>query len=97
MMTAGERERAEVCVFARPGCVCTRAWQVGTVKCLDKHELADVLPQFLCLASLPRFSSRILHRKGATCARGGVLKFVQVVNHDTTVHAVHASTVAFSP
>ena len=42
------------------------------------------------------FDSRILHQKGATCARGGVLKFIHVVNNDTTMHAVHTCTVAFS-
>ena len=73
-----------------------RAWQVGTVNCLDKNELADVLPQFLCPTSLPRFSARILHQK-VQSAREGVLKFIQVVNHDTTMHAAHTCTVAFSP
>ena len=34
------------------------------------------------------FDSRMLHRKGATCARGGVLKFIHVVNNDTIMHAV---------
>ena len=42
------------------------------------------------------FGSRILHRKGAICARGGVLKFTHVVNNDTTMHAVRTCTVAFS-
>ena len=41
------------------------------------------------------FDSRILHRKGATCARGGVLNFRHVVNHDTSMHDVHSRTVAF--
>ena len=41
------------------------------------------------------FDSRILHRKGATCARGGVFKFIHVVNNDTITHAVHNWTVAF--
>ena len=27
---------------------------------------------------------------------GGVLKFINVVNNDTTMHAVHTCTVAFS-
>ena len=45
---------------------------------------------------LSAFDSRILHRKGATCARGGVLKFTHVVNNDTIMHAVHTCTVAFS-
>ena len=42
------------------------------------------------------FDSRILHQKGATCARGRVLKFIHVVNNDTIMHAVHTCTVAFS-
>ena len=41
------------------------------------------------------FDSRILHQKGATCARG-VLKFIHVVNNDTIVHDVHTNTVAVS-
>ena len=41
------------------------------------------------------FDARILHRKGATCARGGVFKFRLVVNNDTIMHAVHTCTVAW--
>ena len=42
------------------------------------------------------FASRILHPKGATCATGGVLKFIHVFNNDKITHAVHPCTVAFS-
>ena len=42
------------------------------------------------------FDSRILHQKGAICSRGGVSKFIHVVNNDTIMHAVHNCTVAFS-
>ena len=37
-----------------------------------------------------------LASNGAICARGGVLKFIHVVNNDTTVHDVHTYTVAFN-
>ena len=71
-----------------------QAWK--TLSCTDKNQLADVLSQFLCWMVLPCLDSRILHQKGATCARGGVLKFIHFVNNDAIMHAVHTCTVAFS-
>ena len=35
--------------------------------------------------------------KGAIFVRGGVIKFRLVVDNDTTMHAAHTHTVAFSP
>ena len=65
----------------------SRGGRFDTLK-LDLFELADVLSS--------AFDSRILHQKGATCERGRVLKFIHVVNNDTSTHAVHSCTVAFS-
>ena len=45
---------------------------------------------------LPRFVQESCI-KVAIHVRGGVLKFTHVVENDTTVHDVHAYTVAFSP
>ena len=50
----------------------------------------------LDMIDLVALVARILHRKGATCARGGVFKFRHVVNNDTIMHAAHTCTVAFS-
>ena len=44
----------------------------------------------------PRLTRESCTEKGATFARGGVLKFIHVVNNDTIMHAVYTCTVAFS-
>ena len=57
---------------------------------LKRFELADVLSSAL--------NSRILHQNVQSARereRGGVLKFIHVVNHDTSVHVEHSRTVAF--
>ena len=61
LASATMTERAEF-FFSGPGCVCTRAWQVDTLKCLS-------------FVDPSAFSSRVLLRTGAVHVRGGVIKF----------------------
>ena len=48
------------------------------------------------LLVLPRFANESCIKVAIT-VRGGVLKFTLVIDHDTTLHGVHADTVVFSP
>ena len=69
-----------------------QAWKHS---CTDQNQL-DVHAEFLCPVVLPRLTRESCIEKSAPCARGGMLKFIHVVNKDTSMHAVHTSTVAFS-
>ena len=93
-----------------PCCVCTRAavialtlWngQDAVDQAWKRRVVQTRISWQTCLLSFvssgtSAFDSRILHRKGATCARGGVFKFRHVVNNDTIMHSVRTCTVAFS-
>ena len=93
-MRDDDRERVDA--FSGPGCVCTRAWQVDTVNCLKKKNSRQTC--FLNFSNVSSaFSLTSLASNGAVHVRGGVIKFRLVVDNDTTVHAVHTYTVAFSP
>ena len=82
-MREDDGDRADA--FPGPNCVCT-------LNCLDKDQLAELASSVFDFCG----SFANLASYGAICARGGVLKFIHVVNNDTSIHAVHACTVAFS-
>ena len=101
-------ERADA--LAGPCCACARAVVIASTLWNGQDAVDQAWKRWVvqttinwqtCLLSFASnvtcaFYSRILHRKGATCARGGVLKFIHVVYNDTIMHAVHPCTVAFS-
>ena len=103
-----EDDRADA--FSGPCCVCTRAVVIASTfwngqDAADQVWKRGVVQTRICWQTcllsfvssvVSAFESRILHRKGAICARGGVFKFRHVVNNDTIMHAAHNCTVVFS-
>ena len=93
-------ERADT--LAGPWCLYTSRGdrfdsQLGNVELYRPESAGRRVLLSVVSSGTAAFDSRILHRKGATCARGGVFKFRHVVNNDTIMHAVHTCTFAFSP
>ena len=94
--------------LSEPCCACTRAVVVGSTLWTGQDAVDQAWKRWAvrtgvswqtCLLSFvsnvtSAFDSRIMHRKGATCARGGLLKFIHVVNNDTIMHAAHTCTVS---
>ena len=97
--------------FSGPRCDCTRAMVTATLwngqdavdqaldalGCIDKDQLADVLAEFCVRCYFSVWTRESCIEKSATCAGGGVLRFIHVVHNDTTMHAVYTCTAASVP